>query len=214
MPSIIHCPSCSRQLRVPEELAGHLVKCPGCGQTFTASFSASSVDAGAPPEAGTRPQAAPPPLPPTPPEPARPQASRPPEPPPWEDYRDQGYRRDVEAHRGALVLTFGILSLMLGLLGLPFGIAAWVMGGGDLQKMRSNRMDPTGMGLTQAGWICGIIGTLLQALGCLAICGFFGLAMVAGAAAPPPRPAPRPATFKFAVDPVQPWLDAARPLVR
>lgn len=206
MPSIIHCPSCSRQLRVPEELAGHLVKCPGCGQTFTASFAPAGSEEAAKPAA--------PPLPPAAvaPEPAKPQAARPPEPPPWESgYPGQAYRRDLEAHRGALILTFGILSLVLGLLGAPFGIAAWIMGQGDLRKMREHQMDPSGMGITQAGWICGIIGTLMQTLVCGA-CGLvFMFGMVGAATAPPPRPAPRPATFRFAVDPVQPWLELSRP---
>jgi hypothetical protein len=43
----------------------------------------------------------------------------------------------------------------------PFGIAAWVMGGGDLREMRAGRMDPTGQGMTQAGYIIGMIATLL-----------------------------------------------------
>ncbi len=36
MPETIHCPQCSRELRVPETLLGKRVKCPGCGTTFTA----------------------------------------------------------------------------------------------------------------------------------------------------------------------------------
>jgi predicted Zn finger-like uncharacterized protein len=45
MPVIINCPSCARQLRVPESLLGKRVKCPSCETTFTAAES------GAPPEA-------------------------------------------------------------------------------------------------------------------------------------------------------------------
>lgn len=37
MPQIITCPHCPRKLRVPDELLGKHVKCPGCGQTFQAS---------------------------------------------------------------------------------------------------------------------------------------------------------------------------------
>lgn len=37
MPEIISCPDCDRKLRVPEDLLGKKVKCPGCGITFTAT---------------------------------------------------------------------------------------------------------------------------------------------------------------------------------
>lgn len=35
MPTLINCPSCQRQLRVPDELLGQRVKCPTCGALFT-----------------------------------------------------------------------------------------------------------------------------------------------------------------------------------
>jgi hypothetical protein len=38
MPGIIPCPSCQRQLRLPETLAGQLVQCPTCGHTFKANL--------------------------------------------------------------------------------------------------------------------------------------------------------------------------------
>ncbi len=37
MANTIHCPSCQRELRVPDELIGKKVKCPACSQTFTAT---------------------------------------------------------------------------------------------------------------------------------------------------------------------------------
>jgi len=37
MSHIVNCPSCSRKLRVPDQLVGKLVKCPTCDKTFTAS---------------------------------------------------------------------------------------------------------------------------------------------------------------------------------
>jgi predicted Zn finger-like uncharacterized protein len=40
VPIIIRCPSCPRQLRVPDDLLGQEVKCPSCGVVFTASDSA------------------------------------------------------------------------------------------------------------------------------------------------------------------------------
>jgi predicted Zn finger-like uncharacterized protein len=36
MSSLIDCPSCRRQLRVPEEFVGKSVRCPSCGETFPA----------------------------------------------------------------------------------------------------------------------------------------------------------------------------------
>ena len=53
---------------------------------------------------------------------------------------------------------FGILSLVACQV---FGIAAWVMANTDLHEMACGRMDPSGRDMTQAGRICGIIGTVL-----------------------------------------------------
>ena len=59
--------------------------------------------------------------------------------------------------------------LVLGILGLvicgPLGIAAWIMGNGDLKEMDAGTMDPSGRGTTQAGKICGMIATILMAIG-------------------------------------------------
>lgn len=70
----------------------------------------------------------------------------------------------MKPHRGTLVLVLGILSLVIC---APLGIFAWIMGGGDLKQMDAGAMDPNGRSLTSAGRICGIIGTLLLALGVL-----------------------------------------------
>jgi hypothetical protein len=99
-------------------------------------------------------------------------------------------RRDWEPHRATLVLVLGILSLVCGAMfmcyalpwiaGLPMGIIAWVMGKRDLRKMRANLMDPAGQGTTQAGYICGLIGTILNSLMvllCLSGAAFFGFMM-------------------------------------
>jgi len=69
--------------------------------------------------------------------------------------------RTGEPHRGALVLVLGILSIVLCQLLGPF---AWIMGKGDLAKMDAGQMDAEGRGLTQAGKICGMIGTILLCL--------------------------------------------------
>jgi predicted Zn finger-like uncharacterized protein len=43
MPIITQCPACERKLRVPDELLGKLVKCPGCGDAFTAADKAAAL---------------------------------------------------------------------------------------------------------------------------------------------------------------------------
>ncbi|MFM1890716.1 MAG: hypothetical protein RLZZ565_1473 [Planctomycetota bacterium] len=64
-------------------------------------------------------------------------------------------------HRGTTVLVMGILSLVIC---APLGIAAWIMGKGDLAKIDAGLMDPSGRGTTQAGMVLGIIGTVLLVL--------------------------------------------------
>jgi hypothetical protein len=81
----------------------------------------------------------------------------------------------MKPHRGTLILVLGILGLVIC---APLGIAAWVMGAGDLKEMDAGTMDPSGRGATQAGKICGIIGTILLILGLIifAIAFTFGFA--------------------------------------
>ncbi len=82
----------------------------------------------------------------------------------------------MKPHRGTLVLILGILGLVLC---APLAIAAWVMGAGDLKEMDAGTMDPSGRGTTQAGKICGIIGTILLILGIV----IFGIVFAFGLAA-------------------------------
>jgi nitrite reductase/ring-hydroxylating ferredoxin subunit len=67
----------------------------------------------------------------------------------------------VEPHRGGLILTLAIVGLII--CG-PMALAAWIMATSDLQKMRHGSMDKSGYGLTQAGMVIGIIGTILWIL--------------------------------------------------
>jgi hypothetical protein len=166
MNEIISCGQCGRKLQVPESLIGQDVQCPTCGATFTANVGA----------AAPRPPAAP--------APRHHEPEPEPEPPPrrrrrFEDDYDDDYdddygrrrgrpsRRDLMPHRGGMILTLGILGLVsvfvccLGLLLSPF---AWIMGNQDLAEIRAGRMDPEGEGMTQAGRICGIIGTIILIL--------------------------------------------------
>ncbi len=89
---------------------------------------------------------------------------------PDEDDRPRGRRprrEESEPHRGTAVLTIGVLSLVFSVcapIGLTLGIVAWVMGQGDLAKMRRREMDREGQGPTTGGWICGIIGVGLSVI--------------------------------------------------
>lgn len=76
--------------------------------------------------------------------------------------RDDERRAPWAPHRGAAVLTLGILGVVVCFV---CGIIAWVMGSGDLKAMAAGRMDPEGEGLTRSGMILGIVGTCLAAVG-------------------------------------------------
>lgn len=64
----------------------------------------------------------------------------------------------LEEHRGTLILVLGLCGLFVCFLCAP---AAWIMGSQDLLKMRIGDMDRSGYRLTRAGYVLGIIGTLL-----------------------------------------------------
>ena len=193
MPEIVTCPQCERKLKVPESLAGQSVKCPSCGATFTATPMAAE-----PPPRPRRPPAGED-------EAEEPPARRAParRRPPEDDYEDdedrprrrrpaydddeddedddrprrrRRLRRDFMPHRGATVLTLGIISLVC--LGIITGPIAWVMGSNDLKEIRAGRMDPEGEGTTRAGMICGMIATILNILGCV----FYALIFAAAGA--------------------------------
>jgi predicted Zn finger-like uncharacterized protein len=154
MPDLMNCPQCERRVRVPDELRGRSVKCPTCGTVFTApSEAAQGVS-----EVRTEEE----------------------ELAPTEIYQDESIqskgelppgayeapqrprrprRVDLKPHRGALILVLGILSIVVcGFL----GPAAWIMGSSDLKEIRAGRMDSEGEATTNAGRICGIIGTFVQ----------------------------------------------------
>jgi hypothetical protein len=86
-----------------------------------------------------------------------------------DDVHESAYDHPTRAHRGTMILVFGILGLIVC---FPFGIAAWVMANTDLRQMRAGMMDPSGEGLTSAGRILGIVAT------CLAIAGILIWAIV------------------------------------
>ena len=67
----------------------------------------------------------------------------------------------MKPHRGAVILAFGILGLVVCQL---FGVAAWVMADNDLKEMNRGYMDPTGRDLTNVGRILGMVATALMAI--------------------------------------------------
>lgn len=85
-----------------------------------------------------------------------------------------GLRRDIEPHRGTLVLVLGLLSLVfmafLPPVGIPLGIVAWIMGRTDLAKIRARQMDPEGERQTYAGYVCGKVGAILSSIMTVLLC--------------------------------------------
>lgn len=95
-------------------------------------------------------------------------------PPPNPFDLEEGPTRTVRGrpHRGGLILALGILSLIVC---APLGVFAWAMGSSDLEMMRRGRMDRSGEGVTQAGYVCGIIGTVFFAIGVIFAIMYLGL---------------------------------------
>jgi hypothetical protein len=173
MQEIINCPSCQRRLQVPDSLIGQDVQCPTCGATFVAavgSRAAAPVER-LPEEKPALELAQEEPR-------DRPRRRRPDD--DYGDYDDDDdyyrrrRRRDLAPHRGAVILTLGILSLVI--CGIILGPIAWAMGSTDLSEIRAGRMDPDGEGITNAGRICGIIGTIWSLVVILFFCLMFGAA--------------------------------------
>ena len=82
----------------------------------------------------------------------------------------------MEPNRALLILTLGILSLALCCFGFFTGIPAWIMGKGDLAKIKDGMMDPEGEGPTKAGMICGMICCII----CAVVIGLIILLMILG----------------------------------
>ena len=91
-----------------------------------------------------------------------------------------------ESHRGGLILGLGITSIVIvflcGILpvGIFFGIPAWIMGRLDMRKLNAGEMDPSGIGATKAGLICGIIGTIISLLIIVAVVGLILVGIESG----------------------------------
>ena len=70
-----------------------------------------------------------------------------------------------------------VIALVLGIVGFifcqPIGIAAWIIGAKERKAIERGESPEAGMGLATAGWILGIIDTVLTILGVLAAIAFF-----------------------------------------
>jgi hypothetical protein len=181
MAEVLTCPSCNRKLQVPDNLLGQDVQCPTCSATFLAQASGPVL----PPIE--------PPLPLAPLDESPRSRRR-----DWgdDDYDDDDGRRrvrrrrrsDYEPHRGAMIMTLGILSFFIA--SFILGPMAWIMGNNDLKAMRAGRMDPEGESQTNTGRICGMISTImtitLVVVGLLFFCFCVVAGMFSAANAPPP----------------------------
>ncbi len=72
-----------------------------------------------------------------------------------------GYQSFAYAPRGNTILVLGVLSVVLCSI---MGPIAWSMGGEELRRIDSQQTSPEQRGAAQAGYICGIISTVLLLL--------------------------------------------------
>jgi hypothetical protein len=189
MAAVVDCPVCACSLRIPDELSGDTLRCPTCDCAFTVPpalrvqpppVQPAPVPTEILPPLEIEPRQIIPRVPQLKPmlvreEKGQPSRASPPSTRAAALLRDDGEDipwpyRDCEPHRARLVLGLGIASLvlsvtcLLSVVGLPLGVAAVVMGRQDRRKMRAGTMDPEGQSTTQTGYICGIVGTVLNGL--------------------------------------------------
>jgi hypothetical protein len=94
-------------------------------------------------------------------------------------YPPSGWVRPVypESSQGVLALILGILSVVALPLAGPF---AWYLGRAEVRGVDAGRRDPSGRGPGLAGYVLGVIGTVMLAMGALILAVFvaFGLAFL------------------------------------
>ena len=208
MPLIVKCPSCGKQLKVPDNLVGKPVALARLRRHLhrrrPARDTSAVVTAFRP---GPRDR----------------DDDLDEERPARRSRRDRG---NYAPHRGGMILAFGIISLVatftgvLSLVGLPLGIVAWILGSKDLKAIRDGTMDPEGQSTTQIGFILGIIGTILNLLwtigGCIylvVVIVIMGAFMGAASTTMPPAAKPMsPAPFPPAKKPGQFRIQFGQPL--
>jgi hypothetical protein len=190
--NLVTCPACGCSVQVADALLGRRVRCFGCSQPFVATSTP-------PRPPSPRREASPPPRRPGGPRAGDDERANGDHGPfcpgcgrriGWADLRcpfcgeelepederrrriGDFIRRDYEPHRGALILSLGNISMIVGGLSLcmfglgavisvPLGILAWLMANRDLEDMREGRMDPRGKSQTETGRTGGIAGVIL-----------------------------------------------------
>lgn len=184
MPTV-SCPTCGKRYEVSDDQVGSSVHCSDCARAFVAEKPAAAAPSRRTDMAFN---------------------DR------YDDERAPLRRQRYEPHRGGLIMAMGIVSILVGGIGLVTGILAWVWGNEDLKKIDAGVMDPEGRSNTQLGKVLGMVGTLIHSIGLvIGVCFFlgwivFGIAMIGAISAIPTGP--MPATKKSSV-PVMP--DKTRP---
>jgi hypothetical protein len=206
MANVVVCPTCARKLRLPDDLLGQEVRCPGCKKIFaTEARSARRLKRDEDEDDDRR------------------EIDDEPDETDRPSRRGRGIRSNQLPHRGGLLLTLGISSIVAGvlsvpaefglglctfccplgvfamaaagvimLIGLGCGIPAIFMAQSDLRMMDEGTRDPSGRGVTRGGWICAIIGVVLNVLSIVVtvIIAVTSTALFTAAATPPPQNQP------------------------
>lgn len=190
MAEIVACPKCQEKLQVPESYFGQMVECPDCHHQFPAQPASARVTSTPPPpqietksgpweESPSNEDRSPP--------------SRRYDDSDDEDLRDRNYRRpgggNMQAHRGGLILTLGILSICC-IAPMITGTIAWILGNIDLKAMREGRMDPAGESHTRTGKTLGMIAVLLTVVVLIGYCVFIIVMVSMGIMNQPRQPRP------------------------
>jgi uncharacterized membrane protein YjgN (DUF898 family) len=79
--------------------------------------------------------------------------------------------------QATMILILGILGVICCGLLAP---VAWVMGNKELKAIRAGQLPATNEGMTRAGQILGIIGTILLIFGIIWVVFFGGMAILSG----------------------------------
>jgi predicted Zn finger-like uncharacterized protein len=208
---LVACPHCGVQLNVPEGLLGKKVRCAKCSTVIETQALPPSPPDPEPSPSSPRANAAPAPEP----EAELPEAALEDDAPydlqedrrerqrsRWQADDDDSddrreprrrrrrrIRRDLVPHRGATVLTLGILSIVASvicsvlcsiigpLMGAGLGLPAVLLGHADLRQITGGNMDPDGESQTRTGMILGYVGLGLSLVAFL-LCGVYLVVML------------------------------------